>query len=929
MRLRHPTSFCKPKYSTLSSCIFLVLAGLLFSGTLAAQDTRKAQEDEAAKLMVEGLQLMMEGSPASVNKAIEKFDSARVLMHSQNNALGEAALLSITGSAHFMLEQNEKAIEKYEQSLPLFRAAGEKKGEAASLLQLGLIRSISGEMQKALDNFRQALPLFRAAGEYQGEVITLTSIGSLHIFLGNSDEALTYYEQAQQVAHAHADRQNEAAVLAAVGPLYNDAGNPAKAKETLERALGVYRDLHFRRGEAITLLSLGLLHSFDDEPKDALKYYEQAAPLLRAEHDSYGEGAALFGVCMSHVSLHDYQNGSESCTQALAVQRAMGDRQTEAMTLKQIAMGERERGNLAASLSAIESAIVNVESLRTRVVNPELRLSYFAGSQNYYEFYIDLLMLLHQQHPNEGYDGKALQASERARARSLLDTLNEANADIHQGVDAALLERERETQRRLNAKAQLQLQSLSQAFSETQATAIAKDIEVLIKDLQQIETEIRQTSPHYAALTQPVPLSIKEIQTQVLDQDTALLEYSLGEQHSYVWVITSSSITSHQLAKRSDIESAAGNFYKLLNARNTDEKGETPEQRTDRIARSDRALPKAAASVGELVLAPLAGELGKKRLAIVADGALHFVPFGALPIVSRGASGTNRQQTAGAPLLVDHEIVNLPSASTLSVIRGEMAGRQKAPRTVAVLADPVFMKDDERVRSPKVAASTNVNPPPRSETTLGRQLVKATVDTSVAKEGLYVPRLPGTRVEAEQITKMASPTDRLLALDFKASRETVTSAELGQYRYVHLSTHGLLNSVHPELSGLVFSLVNERGEPQDGFFLAHEVYNLRLPAEAVVLSACETGIGKDIKGEGLVSLTRGFMYAGAPRVIVSLWGVSDLGTTELMTRFYQHMLQEGMPPAGALRAAQLSFINDKRWGSPYYWAAFTLQGEWR
>jgi CHAT domain-containing protein len=194
---------------------------------------------------------------------------------------------------------------------------------------------------------------------------------------------------------------------------------------------------------------------------------------------------------------------------------------------------------------------------------------------------------------------------------------------------------------------------------------------------------------------------------------------------------------------------------------------------------------------------------------------------------------------------------------------------------------------------------------------------------------MSVPRLPGSRKEAEDIIAMVPAAKRKLALDFAASRATATSAELGQYRYVHFSTHGFLNSVHPELSGIVFSLVNEKGEAQDGFLRAHEVFNLKLPAELVVLSACQTGIGKEVKGEGLVSLTRGFMYAGAPRVVVSLWSVSELGTTELMVRFYQEMLKKGLRPAAALRAAQISLMKETRWQSPYYWAPFTLQGEWR
>jgi CHAT domain-containing protein len=264
-----------------------------------------------------------------------------------------------------------------------------------------------------------------------------------------------------------------------------------------------------------------------------------------------------------------------------------------------------------------------------------------------------------------------------------------------------------------------------------------------------------------------------------------------------------------------------------------------------------------------------------------------------------------------------------------------MAGRNRASKGIVVLADPVFMKDDERVKRSRDQDTRKKDPklenqaPGQQDSEDRRQLVKATQDTGIASDGFYVPRLPGTRREAEQIVAMVPPGESRLALDFAASRDTATSTELGEYRYVHFSTHGLVNSVHPELSGLVLALVNERGETQDGFLRAHEIFNLKLSPEVVVLSACQTGMGKNIRGEGLVSLTRGFMYAGAPRVIVSLWGVSDWGTTELMVRFYHGMLKEGLRPAAALRAAQVSLMNDKQWESPYYWAPFTFQGEWR
>jgi CHAT domain-containing protein len=191
------------------------------------------------------------------------------------------------------------------------------------------------------------------------------------------------------------------------------------------------------------------------------------------------------------------------------------------------------------------------------------------------------------------------------------------------------------------------------------------------------------------------------------------------------------------------------------------------------------------------------------------------------------------------------------------------------------------------------------------------------------------PRLPFSRREAEAIVAAAPRGESIKALDFEASRDTATSADLSNYAIVHFATHGLLNSNHPELSGIVLSLVDQNGKSQDGFLRLHEVYNLRLPAELVVLSACQTGLGKEVRGEGIVGLTRGFMYAGAARIVASLWKVNDAATAELMKRFYQRIFAKGLRPAAALREAQVEMWKDGRWRLPYYWAPFVIQGEWR
>ena len=291
------------------------------------------------------------------------------------------------------------------------------------------------------------------------------------------------------------------------------------------------------------------------------------------------------------------------------------------------------------------------------------------------------------------------------------------------------------------------------------------------------------------------------------------------------------------------------------------------------------------------------------------------------------------------PLIVEHEIVNLPSASALAVLRREIRDRQTASKAVAVLADPVFEADDPRVAS-YTAKAVDTGTPGSGNTGISRPSVAASLrpgtelhralrDVGILREGgPGIPRLLSSREEADAIMAAAAGAG-MKAVGFQASRATATSPELGQYRIVHFATHGLLNSEHPELSGLVLSLVDEQGKPQDGFLRLHDIYNLNLPVDLVVLSACNTGLGKEVRGEGLVGIVRGFMYAGAARVVASLWKVDDEATAELMKRFYQQMLQGGLTPAAALRAAQMEMWKQKRWHSPYYWAAFVLQGEWK
>jgi len=382
-----------------------------------------------------------------------------------------------------------------------------------------------------------------------------------------------------------------------------------------------------------------------------------------------------------------------------------------------------------------------------------------------------------------------------------------------------------------------------------------------------------------------------------------LLEYALGEQKSFVWAVTPDSVKSFELPGRAQIEQEAKRFYQLLTQRGLSVSNETLAQRNQRLNHAELEYPAVATNLSRMLLAPLVGELKQKRLVIVAEGVLQYVPFSALP-----SPGAER------PLIVDHEIVTLPSASVLAALREEFANRKPASKAVAVLADPVFSASDSRLTGKAAGVSA----------------VAFDVERSAAEAGLDgLVRLRFSRQEADEIARLAGDKRNLKALDFSANRAMATDAKLSDYRIVHFATHSLINNQHPDLSGIVLSLVDEQGRPQNGFLRLYDLYNLKLNADLVVLSACQTALGKEIKGEGLVGLTRGFMYAGAPRVVASFWRIDDRATADIMRRFYEAMLKDGLPSAAALRAAQVSMLNDKRWQSPHFWAAFTLQGEWR
>ncbi len=819
--------------------------------------------------------------------------------------LGEAGLqadnLYLLGRLADEAGESRQGVDLQRQALEKAQQSGNLTTEFNVLNNLAIGYDHLGEMQTALGLYTQALTLARQSSNRSAEIRILTNLGGTHRVLGEWEKAFDRYKAALDMTVSTGDRGMTATILINLADVYSHRRELAEARDSLSRALALGRQIGNRKIQVFALARLALLLR-GEQPTQAAAWAREAVSL-----DGTREEQAMSHYALGSVlrDLGDKAAAEAELLQALSFAGRRGDRGREAEINLDLARLAREGGDLDGTLSRLRPILDLIELWRGRLVDPDTKTSFLASTQEIYELQMNTLMALHVQRPMEGFAAEALRASERARARSLLEILNEAQAQIDLGAEPAVLERERQTRQDLSARDYHLRELLKQENSDSEKLAEARRrLQEALDAYRRAQVELRQSSPRYAALTQAQPLSLEEIQRQVLDGGALLLEYSLGVEKSFLWAVTADSFASFELPGRARIEAAARDYYQLLTVRS----GRPPAQ--ERRA-ADLKVEEVARDLSRLILQPAEPLLGDRPLLIVADGALQYVPFAALPLPS-----------TGEPLVSGHEIVNLPSASVLAVLRRELRDRQPAPRRLAIFADPVFEPDDKRISHSPSTEGPSALPSTSVEQTRGGQAPESTVEPDLR-------RLRASGKEADAIAALLPPEEVFKAVGCAASRSAVTDGRLNLFRTVHFATHGVIETERPELSRLVMSLYDENGQHQDGYLRLSDIYSLRLRADLVVLSACQTALGKEIRGEGLVGLTRGFMYAGAARVLASLWSVEDRATAELMTTFYRGMLRDGLSPAAALRQAQLEVARKPSWRSPFYWAGFSLQGEWR
>lgn len=805
--------------------------------------------------------------------AAPRLEKARELWNATGEVSRQALTLDLLAQSYYNLANIGAARRIIDEALSLIGPLREERQHARLLNVSGGIFEVADEKQRALQAYKQALAINRRLGVLSGTIAALNNVGGVYRAIGEYAAAADYYlEAGANARQANGYEELEAPILSNLGAMHAALGDYPKALDFQKQSIAIRVKLKHTPEEAISRNLLGELYLRMGQNESASVELQKALAIFRSQKDARRQAAALANIGLLQVQKGDFSAAAESYAQALAMAVSARDVREQLLILSRLAQCENRRGNLNAALRYSRQAVERIEASREQIEAPDFRASLLASLRDVYEEHVDILMQAHKRSPGNGFARQALEASESARARSLLESLPAVAQAIRRDLPAPLRQRQSELQNQLRQKARQASQG---------------EISKLVAELRGIDGEIRASSPRYASLNLPRPVSVKALQNRLLDPDTIVLEYLLGGQRSYAWMLSRSTLQVAELPAAEHIESLAA---RLLGLASKPPAQLSPSQRQE--------YDTVAQSLSDILLGQFP-VIRARRLLIVADGSLHLIPFPALP----------RKADSGAlqPLLAQHEVIVLPSASVLSLLREEAAARKPAPKKLAVLADPVFDPKDSRVA--------------RS----ARLLQRSAIDSARPPE-----RLAFARDEAKAILSLVGESDALPALDFQASRATALSGELQRYQVLHFATHGILNSQHPELSGLVLSLVDDRGRPQDGFLRLVDIYGLRLAADLVVLSACRTAIGKNVKGEGLQGLARGFMYAGTPRVIASLWRVDDQATSELMKRFYTAMLGPAkQSPSTALRQAQLALWATPRWQSPYYWAAFQFHGEWR
>ncbi|HZS07890.1 MAG TPA: CHAT domain-containing protein [Blastocatellia bacterium] len=802
---------------------------------------------------------------------------ALFLSRQRGDKAREARATNLLAVASFYTGRTSRAINFFKRALPAADAAdGVGALQINALSRTGALLLISGRYEDALFFFQHGLRLSRQQKDQAGEVRLLGQLGKVYAETADYAKATQYLHEALPLAQAQADRVAESGILRQLMLVEKGRGAPDAALQFGERALALTRRPVRSAGGMELLYQLGTVYAALDRQQKAAELFEQALKLARELKRPRPAAFILGDFAATQLKSGDAVAARDSAAQALdMLRRSGGNKHLESRLWATLAEAQRALGQKEEALTSYRAALAALEQARALSIPTEIsRAGIVASRQQVFAGAIELLLSLAR--PEEAFD-----VAESYHARAFLDVLAEAGLDSMNELNPAEQAQEDQLFDRISG---IQKELWQPEVTAEREEQLERQLAEAENALELFRLEQRRADPRYARAKAPPPLPHERVAAEVLDSETALVEYVLGDKQSFAWVVFRGRVSSVRLAPGSELTEAVA-AYRTAAA------GKVSSQAA---AQAIAKLKAQSQPLYQKLFQPLEPYLvAARQLIIVPDGALAWLPFEAL-------AGEPKHPAAVAPYLIERFAISYaPSASALAALR---ALRQNAAEAKGIVAfgDPVYVGSDSGEAAPANAGQ--------------------------AERGYDFRRLPYTRTEVNEIAALFPPAERRVFLGTAAQEQSVKTEPLTRYRYVHFATHALIDEEYPARSMIVLSAAADSKE--DGALQMSEVMRLRLNADLVTLSACRTGLGRLLNGEGIIGLTRAFLYAGAESVVVSLWNVNDIATATLMKGFYKN-LRRGLARDEALRQAKLELIRGRQqaWHHPYYWAAFVLVGD--
>lgn len=797
-------------------------------------------------------------------KSLRFYQAALKIYQEIDDIEGEGESLNYLGKTHRLLGDSGQSLDYSQRALAIAQLVHNDYQEAFALNEIGLVHYYLGDLQKALENLQQAFKLCQSLNNQSFKGALLNNLAITYASLDDPLKALEYLKQAVDIHRKINDHSEEIINLGNIGNICRKLGDYKNALGYFLESLKIAKSIGDRDSQAVLFKLIGnTYHDLGDSQK-ALGYYDRTLKMLQETGNKRGQVDTLNSIGLAYLKLGDYALALDHLRRALELGTQIQSTGVLWHTHLNLAKTYSKQEEYQDALDHYQQAVKIIESGRRYLHLAEHKSGYFSQRIEAYEGLVSVLFKLNRHEAAFDY-------AERARARAFLDMLAESKVDSYQGVDPKLIEKEKEINHNLSTIQK----KLRKERDETNRKRLYKELKAQEARLEEMEFDVRRKNPNYARIRYPEVYNLNQVQ-DILTPGSVLLEYMLGEEGSYLWALTQNRFQAYPLPKRVEIEKKVKQYRNLIHRASDSESS--------------------GAELYEMLVKPAESLLsGKSSLVIIPDGVLYYLPFESLIKTTGGPSATG-----GSPavkyLVEDYEVAYSPSATVLGLIRKERISHE-TKKVLMAFGDPVY----------------------KEETTIASNDQTREIYDEI---GHKFPRLTYSGEEVKGIGKLFSSDTKAIFTRSEATEERVKSAALRDYKIIHFATHAILDEDVPSRSAIILALHGN----EDGFLQMREVFNLKLNADLVVLSACRTGLGKWVRGEGLIGMTRAFMYAGAKTVLASLWSVDDKSTSILMQRFYYY-LKKGEGKSQALRKAKIDMIRSRGYNKPYYWSGFVLQGE--